>query len=96
MKTETTTWSEFPNGGKVIVEEILASESKKKSKRVELWESQPGILVEKLHEGQLQEQDCFTFASFEWTLNEINVKYWSELYCKNQSCSTSVPKVELV
>ena len=51
MKTETVTWSEFPNGGKVIVEEILAAESRKKSKRVELWELQPGILVEKLHEG---------------------------------------------
>ena len=26
METETTTWSEFPNGGKAIVEQILASE----------------------------------------------------------------------
>ena len=24
METETTTWSEFPNGGKAIVEKILA------------------------------------------------------------------------
>ena len=24
METETTTWSEFPNGGKAIVEQILA------------------------------------------------------------------------
>ena len=28
METETTTWSEFPNGGKAIVEQILASEEK--------------------------------------------------------------------
>ena len=26
METKTTTWSEFPNGGKAIVEQILASE----------------------------------------------------------------------
>ena len=26
METETTTWSEFPNGGKAIAEQILASE----------------------------------------------------------------------
>ena len=26
METETTTWSEFPTGGKAIVEQILASE----------------------------------------------------------------------
>ena len=26
MKMETTTWSEFPNGGKAIVEQILAPE----------------------------------------------------------------------
>ena len=26
METETTTWLEFPNGGKSIVEQILASE----------------------------------------------------------------------
>ena len=25
METETTTWSEFPNGGKAIVEKILVS-----------------------------------------------------------------------
>ena len=28
METETTTWSEFPNGGKAIIEQILASEEK--------------------------------------------------------------------
>ena len=26
METETTTWSEFPNGGKAIGEQILVSE----------------------------------------------------------------------
>ena len=42
METETTTW-EFPSGRKVIVEQILASEERSKSKRGGLWESQPGI-----------------------------------------------------
>ena len=45
METEATTWSEFPNGGKVIVEQILASEEINKSKRAGLWESQSGIQV---------------------------------------------------
>ena len=36
METETTTWSEFPNGGKAIEEQILASEVRNKSKRVGL------------------------------------------------------------
>ena len=45
---KTATWSEFPNGGKAIVEQILASEERKKSKRVGLWESQSGIQVGKL------------------------------------------------
>ena len=48
METETTTWSEFPNGGKAIVEQILASEERNKSKRAGLWESQSGIQVGKL------------------------------------------------
>ena len=48
MKTETTTWSEFPNGGKVIVEQILATEEINKSKKAGLWESQSGIQVGKL------------------------------------------------
>ena len=39
-ETETTTWSEFPNGGKAIVEQILASEDRNKSKRAGLWELQ--------------------------------------------------------
>ena len=33
METETSTWSEFPNGRKAIAEQILASEERKKSKR---------------------------------------------------------------
>ena len=33
METETTTSSEFTNGGKVIVKQILASEERNKSKR---------------------------------------------------------------
>ena len=45
METEKTTWSEFANGGKAIVEEILASEKRNKSKRPGLWESQSGIQV---------------------------------------------------
>ena len=32
METETITWSEFPSGGKAIVEQILASEEINKSK----------------------------------------------------------------
>ena len=36
METEITTLSEFPNGGKAIVEQILASEEINKSKRVGL------------------------------------------------------------
>ena len=48
METETATWSEFPNGGKAIVEQILASEDRNKSKRAGLWESQSGIQVGKL------------------------------------------------
>ena len=35
METETTTWSKFPNGGKVNVEQILAPEERKKSKRAD-------------------------------------------------------------
>ena len=40
METETTTWSEFANRGKTIVEQILAPEEINKSKRAGLWESQ--------------------------------------------------------
>ena len=49
IETETTTWSEFPNGGKAIVEQKLASEERNKSKRAELRESQSGIWVGKLN-----------------------------------------------
>ena len=35
IKTETTTWLEFPNGEKVIVEQMLASEERNKSKRTQ-------------------------------------------------------------
>ena len=42
METETTTWSAFPNGGKAIVEQLLAPEERNKSKRAGLWESMLG------------------------------------------------------
>ena len=47
-ETEATTWSEFPNGGKATIEQILASEEINKSKRAGLWESQSEIPVGKL------------------------------------------------
>ena len=47
-ETETTTWSEFPRGGEVIAEQLLASEEINKSKGAGLWESQSGIQVGKL------------------------------------------------
>ena len=40
MEIKTTIWSEFPNGGKAIGEQILASEERDKSKGAGLWESQ--------------------------------------------------------
>ena len=45
METETTTKSEFPNGGKAIVEQILASEERKKSRRAGLYNSPTWIQV---------------------------------------------------
>ena len=48
METETTTWSELPNGGKVIVELMLASKERNKSRKTWLGESQLGIRVRKL------------------------------------------------
>ena len=42
METEAATWSEFPNGRKATVEQILVSEEINKSKWVALWESQSG------------------------------------------------------
>ena len=47
IETETT-WSEFPNGGKAIVEQTLVSEERKKSKRARLWGSQSEIQIGKL------------------------------------------------
>ena len=47
METETTTQSEFPNGGKAIVEQLLASEERNKSKRAVLRELQSRISVGK-------------------------------------------------
>ena len=47
-ETDKTTWSEFLNGGKAVVEQILASEEINKSKRAGLWESQSEMLVGKL------------------------------------------------
>ena len=40
METGTATWLEFSSGVKAIVEQILASKGRKKSKRVGLSESQ--------------------------------------------------------
>ena len=48
METETTTWLEFPNGGKANVEQILVSEEKNESKRAGLLEPQSAIRVGKL------------------------------------------------
>ena len=48
VKTETATWSNFSNGWKTIVDQILASEEINKSKWPGLWESQSGIQVRKL------------------------------------------------
>ena len=42
------TWSEFPNGGKAIVEQMLALKERNKSKRAGLWEPQSGAWVAKL------------------------------------------------
>ena len=48
IETEIITWSEFPYGGKAIVEQILVSEKRNKSKRAGLWETQSEIWVRKL------------------------------------------------
>ena len=48
METETT-WSEFSNGGKAIIEQILMWEKRNKSKRAGVWESQSGICVGKIN-----------------------------------------------
>ena len=49
METKTTTWPEFPNRKKAIVEQILVSQEINKSKRARLkTESQSGIRAGKL------------------------------------------------
>ena len=48
LKIETTTWSEFSNGRKAIIEQILASEERNKSKRAEFRDLEWGIRVGKL------------------------------------------------
>ena len=48
MEAETTTWSEFPNGGRTIVEQILVSKERKKSEITGLRHSQSGTWVRKL------------------------------------------------
>ena len=48
METKTRKLSEFPNGRKATVEQILAYEERKKCKREWLWESQSRIQVGKL------------------------------------------------
>ena len=48
METETATWSEFPDGGKAIAKQILASEEINKSKTAGLWESESEMQVGKL------------------------------------------------
>ena len=48
METGTTTLPEFPNGGKAIKEQIIASEERNKSKRAGMWERQSGIWVGEL------------------------------------------------
>ena len=48
VETEATTWWEFPNGGKVIVGQILVSEEINKIQKSRFWESQSGIQVGEL------------------------------------------------
>ena len=48
MENEMKTWPKFPNGGKVFVDQILASEERKKIKRAGLGHSKSGIQVGKL------------------------------------------------
>ena len=48
MKTETTTWSKFINGGKATAEQILYGEKTKLNPRAGFRESQSGICVGKL------------------------------------------------
>ena len=48
MEIEITTWSEFLNGRKTIIEQILVSEERNKSKKAGLWEPQSEIRLGKL------------------------------------------------
>ena len=48
METEARTWSEFPDGGSAIAEQILALEENNKFKTAGLWELQSEIRVGKL------------------------------------------------
>ena len=48
MESKTNTCYEFPDGGKAIVEQILASQEINKSKRAGLWDQQSGMRVGKL------------------------------------------------
>ena len=45
---ETETISEFSNGGKAIVKQVLESDDRNKFRRAGLWESQSGLWVGKL------------------------------------------------
>ena len=54
METETKTWSEFPNGQKAIIEQILASEEINKSKWVDCDSHIQGKLkTDKAHSSSL-------------------------------------------
>ena len=63
METEKTTWSEFPNEDKAIVEQITAAEERNKSKRTGLWDLQSLMHVGKLTPALIQAVshvgDCF-------------------------------------
>ena len=48
METETRSWSEYLDGEKTIVEQILASIRRNKYIRAGLWESQSVMRVRKL------------------------------------------------
>ena len=50
METETTIWSEFPNGGKAIVKQILASKEINKSKRAAQSGTQVGKWVHQVYQ----------------------------------------------
>ena len=69
IETETTTWLEFSNGGKAIVEQIPVSEEINKSKRAGLWESHSVTQV-----GQLTISVRSLVYRFhqKWTLNFPN------------------------